>query len=389
MGLLFGFKYVAFFTRGVNSVLGTLDVSHSFPVLHVLLPVGISFYTFQILGYSIDVSRGTKEAERHLGRFAVYVAFFPQLVAGPIERSTTLLPQLRKRVEFQPGRLYEGLELVLLGLFKKIVVADTLAIYVDAVYNNSVYHNGASLILATVFFAIQIYCDFSGYSDIARGSARVLGIDLVMNFKNPYFSKTVTEFWRRWHVSLSAWIMDYVYTPIALNRRDWGTWGVMYAVIVTFALVGLWHGANWNYVVFGLLHGMILCVELATRKTRKRVERSVPNAVFTMLCVCYTFSFWCLSLVFFRARSTSEALFIIQKMITVDTFDFFFDSILYPSFLVVGLFCVMDYLDNKNAFWEKIGTFPPAIRWVVSIVFIFSITTLGVNQGVQFIYFQF
>ena len=218
LGILFSFKYWNFFSENVRDLLGRMDVTAGIPEFDLLLPVGISFYTFQTLSYSVDVYRGRLEPERHLGRFALYVAFFPQLVAGPIERASRLLPQFWQDIDFDYDRMGSGLRQMTWGMFKKVVVADRLAIYVDSVYSDPSAHQGLPVVAATYFFAFQIYCDFSGYSDIAIGAARVLGFDLMENFKRPYFARSVSDFWRRWHISLSTWFRDYVYIPLGGSR---------------------------------------------------------------------------------------------------------------------------------------------------------------------------
>ncbi|MFC1608484.1 MBOAT family O-acyltransferase [Candidatus Latescibacterota bacterium] len=253
LGILFCFKYFNFFNESFRALFTRLNLLYDVQAFEVLLPVGISFFTFQALSYSIDVYRGDREPEKHPGIFALYVAFFPQLVAGPIERSTRLMPQFFKKVPFGCDRVTDGLKKILVGLFKKVVIADRLALYVDAVYNNQAQHSGSTLLLATIFFSFQIYCDFSGYSDIAIGSARVLGYELMENFKRPYLSRSVGEFWKRWHISLSTWFRDYLYIPLGGSRVAY--WRRYTNIFIVFLISGLWHGANWTFVVWGALHG--------------------------------------------------------------------------------------------------------------------------------------
>jgi alginate O-acetyltransferase complex protein AlgI len=268
LGLLFAFKYFNFFNESARAVFDRFNIFYDVPAFDLLLPVGISFYTFQTLSYSIDVYRGRQRPERHLGIFALYVSFFPQLVAGPIERSTHLLPQFFQPHRFEYDRVTSGLRLVLWGFFKKVVVADRLALYVNAVYNDPSAHTGPTILLATYFFAFQIYCDFSGYSDIAIGTARVMGYDLMQNFRRPYFARSISEFWSRWHISLSTWFRDYLYIPLGGNRVPRWRWYVnLFAV---FLISGLWHGANWTFVVWGALHGTYLIVGLVTSDARER-----------------------------------------------------------------------------------------------------------------------
>ena len=252
-GILFIFKYYNFLTGSIFSLLSWLGIRSAFPEFTLLLPVGISFYTFQAVGYSLDVYRGDIKAERHLGIYALFVSFFPQLVAGPIERARNLLPQFREIHRFDETNATQGLKLMLWGYFMKLCVADRLALYVDAVYNNVSQHNGTSLLIASVFFAFQIYCDFGGYSLIAIGAARVMGFSLMENFRRPYFARSVREFWGRWHISLSTWFKDYVYIPLGGNRV--GRFRHMRNLVVTFLVSGIWHGANWTFILWGGFHG--------------------------------------------------------------------------------------------------------------------------------------
>ena len=237
LGLLFLFKYFNFFNDSLSALFNRFNLLYDVPAFKVLLPVGISFYTFQIIGYSIDVYRGENKPEKHLGIFALYVAFFPQLVAGPIERCARLLPQFYKKYEFDYQRVTDGLKLMAWGMFKKVVIADRLAPLVSQVYDHPLDYQGITFIVATVFFSFQVYCDFSGYSDIAIGAGQVMGIKLMKNFDRPYAARSVSEFWRRWHISLSSWIRDYLFLPIALNKRYWGAWGLLYATMIALSLM--------------------------------------------------------------------------------------------------------------------------------------------------------
>ncbi len=265
LGILFGFKYFNFVNANVQALFDNFNIFYGVPAFDVLLPVGISFYTFQTLSYTIDVYNGKTPVQNHLGIFAVYVSFFPQLVAGPIERSRHLLPQFYVEHKFSYDRIKYGLQQMLWGFFKKVVIADRLAIVVDGVYNNLDDYSGISLLIATIFFAFQIYCDFSGYSDIAIGSARVMGFELIDNFKRPYFSKSISEFWRRWHISLSTWFRDYLYIPLGGNRVV--KWRWYYNLFITFLVSGFWHGANWTFLVWGGLHGAYLIIAIADVKS--------------------------------------------------------------------------------------------------------------------------
>ncbi|MCL4856946.1 MAG: MBOAT family protein, partial [Flavobacteriales bacterium] len=283
--------------------------------MELLLPVGISFYTFQTMSYSIDNYNEKIKPERHLGIFALFVTFFPQLVAGPIERASNLLPQFHKKQLFDYDRISNGLGLMLWGLFKKVVIADRLAIVVNEIYNNPNDYNGLTLVVGTIFFAFQIYCDFSGYSDIAIGAARVLGFDLMKNFNYPYFSKSINEFWKRWHISLSTWFRDYVYIPLGGNRRI--KWRWYYNLFITFLISGLWHGANWTFIVWGIIHGTILIIETITIK-----KETSNNKFKNGLLMLKTFIIVCLSWVFFRANNIQDAFSILTHIFDFGSYSF-------------------------------------------------------------------
>ena len=267
LGLLFSFKYYNLINSTFVAMMAGFGVDWPLPESNLLLPVGISFYTFQTIGYTVDVYRGTQAPERHLGRFALYVSYFPQLVAGPIERAHRLLPQLRQEHRFDTARVASGLRLMGWGMFKKVVVADRLAVVVDAIYSAPSDHSGPMVVLATCLFGYQVYCDFSGYSDIAIGAARVMGVKLSLNFDQPYLSRSITEFWRRWHISLMSWFRDYVYFPLGGSRH--GEAIAMTNIVIVFALSGIWHGASWTFLAWGVLNGVLLVVDRATRDHRE------------------------------------------------------------------------------------------------------------------------
>ena len=270
LGLLFTFKYFNFFTSTISETFNYFNIFIDSPTFKLLLPVGISFYTFQTLSYTIDVYRGQKKAEKHLGYFAVYVSFFPQLVAGPIERSTHLLPQFFEKHDFDIERAKAGIKLMLWGFFMKVAIADRLAFYVNDVYNNLESYTSGHYMVATYFFAYQIYCDFAGYSLIAIGAAKVLGFSLMDNFRTPYYSKTISEFWKRWHISLSTWFRDYVYIPLGGNRAV--KWRWYYNLFFTFLVSGLWHGANWTFLIWEALHGIFLIAAIVKNNYEKKYE---------------------------------------------------------------------------------------------------------------------
>jgi len=329
LSCLIVFKYAGFFTDTASAFFDVIGIGHTIQLPRFVLPIGISFYTFQTLSYVIDVRRGTISAEKHFGFYALYISFFPQLVAGPIERPGNLIPQLRSvcgvRDETglhaadekrQPGKSREDLSAgfyrMLLGFFKKLVVADYLASFVEPVYAAPGSANGPAVIIATVLFAIQIYCDFSGYSDIACGSARMLGIRLTENFRLPYMAESLHKFWRRWHISLTSWLTDYIYIPLGGSQR--GTMRQLINTMIVFAVSGLWHGASWTFVIWGLIHGAAMCFEtiaVSVKKDRlheKNAGKASSHAAFHRIL---TFLFVCFTWIFFRAATLPDAMTLI------------------------------------------------------------------------------
>lgn len=384
LGLLFTFKYLDFFLLSTNQVLST-----SFPMFNLILPMGISFYTFQTLSYSVDVYQGKIKSEKHFGKFALYVSFFPQLVAGPIERATSLLPQLQEnKNKLTYDNIVLGLTQVLLGFFKKVVIADTVAMYVNSIYGNHELHTGFTLLFATYLFAIQIYCDFSGYSDIAIGCSRILGYNLMENFKQPYASKSVTEFWRRWHISLSTWLRDYLYFPLGGNRR--GKLFTYRNLLIVMLLGGLWHGASWNFVIWGALNGIFLALEKLTGYHHTIANKS---GFIQLLSKIVTFHLICLTWIFFRAETLDKAISIVSKIFSPDYFfnlkiidtNVFASIAITTSFFIFLELFVLNKLSFKNL--EK-GSRTIAMLSLKLVLCLFIIL-FGISEGSQFIYFQF
>lgn len=307
LGLLFSFKYFNFLAGSFNQIFDW-DIT----LLKVLLPVGISFYTFQSLSYTIDVYRGHKSAEKHFGIFALYVSFFPQLVAGPIERSTHLLPQFFQKHELETKRVISGLRLIILGIFKKIVIADYMAILANITFLPQAAPVGLFSLLGVYCFAIQIYCDFSGYSDIAIGSSRILGFDLMENFRAPYFAKSIKEFWQRWHISLSTWFRDYLYLPLGGNRVGKIQWA--FNIFMVFFISGLWHGANWTFMIWGAIHGIFyLLGEAFTKLFKLKASKNIFTSFIKQI---FTFHIVCLAWIFFRAQDLQHAWIYLMSIIS-------------------------------------------------------------------------
>lgn len=316
LGLLCYFKYVNFFLGSLEQALHALGAQTSLPVLHVILPIGISFYTFEAINYTVDVYRRRVPAERNLAHFMLFITFFPHLVAGPIVRARDFLPQIRRRKRWDWARLHLGAQYLLMGLFKKMAIADRMALFVDPVFAAPEQYGSGAVWLATLAYALQIYCDFSGYSDMALGSAHLLGYKLAKNFHMPYGAVNVSDFWRRWHISLSTWLRDYLFIPLGGSRGS--HWQTNRNLLVTMVLGGLWHGASWTFVFWGLLHGVFLIVHRAFERLCKRYWRldwlmqSVPG---TALRISLTFACVCLGWVFFRATTFGAAATILRKLI--------------------------------------------------------------------------
>ncbi|WP_244950705.1 MBOAT family O-acyltransferase [Pedobacter suwonensis] len=307
LGLLFYFKYFNFFLDSINTTsawLGSPLLLHS---AKILLPVGISFYTFQSISYTVEVYRGNMIAEKNFGRFALFVSFFPQLVAGPINRPQVLLPQVNNLKPLEADNLIIGARRILWGLFKKVVVADRLAFFVNLVYNNPESYHGLSVLCATIFFAFQIYCDFSGYSDIAIGVAKMMGVDLMRNFNKPYFSSSIREFWSKWHISLSTWFRDYLYIPLGGNKVGMGRW--IFNLFITFLVSGVWHGASVNFIIWGALHGLLISLESLNQR-KKFFNFKLPRWLGTF----WTFSAVCFAWIFFRANNLHDSFTIIKNL---------------------------------------------------------------------------
>jgi alginate O-acetyltransferase complex protein AlgI len=404
LGLLFAFKYWDFFASSVHTALGWAGVGWEAPVLDVLLPVGISFYTFQTLSYTIEVYRGNQAPERHLGVFALYVSYFPQLVAGPIERSVNLLPQLREEQRWCPDRAAEGLRLIVCGLVKKVVIADRLALLVDGVYADPAAHDGPLLALATIFFAFQIYCDFSGYSDIAIGSAEILGHKLMKNFERPYFARSVPEFWSRWHISLSTWFRDYLYIPLGGSRVAkvfrWRN------ILIVFAVSGLWHGASWCFVIWGGLHGMYYLLGEWLAPLRSGLARATGLAksprVLAALAGVTTFVLVDLAWVFFRADTPADAFAVLGGMGSGWSLLLDGDALASAlaragssdsevrlgALLVLALLTVQVLRGSlRSSAW--VGGLGGVRRWATVGALVLLLLNEGVVQQVPFLYFQF
>ncbi|MES2692302.1 MAG: MBOAT family O-acyltransferase [Verrucomicrobiota bacterium] len=394
--ILFFFKYFNFFADSLVGLATFAGWTPSPVTLDIILPIGLSFHTFQSLSYVIEVHQGRQRAERDFATFATYVMFFPQLVAGPIERPQNLLDQFHEQHRFDYLRMTSGLKRMAWGFFKKLVIADRLALYVNDVYAAPQNFTGLQLTIATVFFAYQIYCDFSGYSDIAVGSARVLGFRLMENFDRPYASTSIGEFWRRWHISLSTWFRDYLYVPLGGNRGG----AIKHArnLLITFGVSGLWHGASWTYVIWGLLNGVYLVFGRFTKDFRARSLAAVgigsDSRTRQVLAWATTFALTCVAWIFFRANSLGDAWYILTHLGS----GWDFQRIGTEQFLLrqmpvalagIAVLELGQFLQGRVSLPRFIANFPVVPRWAVYACFVVGVLMFGIYRSEQFIYFQF
>ena len=392
LGILALFKYYDFF---VSEFAQLFHISTDGLLLKVILPVGISFYTFQALSYSIDVYRGKIEPTKDIIAFFAFISFFPQLVAGPIERATNLLPQFLKKREFNYDIAIDGMRQILWGLFKKMVVADNCAVYVDQVFSIYTEVQGSTLLLAAIFFAFQIYGDFSGYSDIAIGTAKLFGIKLMRNFNVPYFSRDIAEFWRRWHISLTTWFRDYVYIPLGGSRVSKGK--VIRNTFIIFLVSGFWHGANWTFIAWGAYHAILFLPLILTGKNRKYTNQVAEGRYLPTIKetgqILLTFFFAVIGWIIFRAESIEMAWKYLCRMMQFRTLwascGFFTRLELWPTNLFIIIMLFVEWLQRGKGHGLDLYRVKPWIRWVICIIFALLIYSFTDNKIGTFIYFQF
>lgn len=425
---LFAFKYLDLFAEPVARLTGLLPANAPYQPIMLILPIGLSFYIFKSISYLTDVYRGISPVEKHPGYLALYVSFFPQILAGPIDRAAQLIPELKQKVGFDFQRVMDGFKLITWGLFKKLVIADRLALIVDNVYNSVQTRNGPELIAATLLYSIQIYCDFSAYSDIAVGIAKILGFKSTENFDAPYFSVNIVKFWSKWHISLSTWLRDYLFLPLsyAVMRRIRGerfmnvkveNWGYVTGMFITMLLGGLWHGARWSLILWGAIHGVYLAVSFLTKKFRKKVIKKLSvnqsSPLRRFIQIATTFSLVSFAWIFFRAASTGDAFYVITHL-HIDTLGFIrkvignliFDLNLGPvshflknmgaqpfefalilvAVLILG---IIDFGKRNGDFWARLQSRPAPVRFAVYYLLIMAVFLFSRLDGGQFIYFQF
>ena len=384
------FEYYNFLNFNITELLGDFGYKNPIPHLDILLPVGLSFHTFQAMSYTIEVYRGHQKPERHFGIYALYVMFYPQLVAGPIERPQNMLHQFHEEKHFDYDRVVHGLRIMLWGFIKKLVIADRVAIYVDAVYNNAHYHSGVTMIMATCFFSFQIYCDFSGYSDIAIGAAKVMGYDLMTNFRRPLLIvKSFQELWQRWHISLTTWFRDYLYFSMGGNRVHPAR--ALINLIIVFGISGLWHGANYTFIVWGLLNGIYLAGERLINPFLRKIHKLLgPTKNFFRIMGVYFFV--TVSATFFRATTIGDAFYIIKSMFTLKPGGFYkgepptaFGYSVFAVLLLIAVEQTQEYFPNIKI----INSNNVVVRYSAYVFLITILLMVGVFNGGQFIYFQF
>lgn len=398
-GLLIYYKYANFLLRNINFIIGKIN-SKTFSTLDIILPVGISFYIFQAVGYVIDVYNGKTKVEKNILIYSLFVSYFPQLVAGPIERSKNLIHQLKNPAKLTSERLREGLFLILFGLFQKVVIADRIANIVDPVFSDFCNYTGIEISIAVLLFGIQIYCDFAGYSNIAIGSSRLLGVDLMLNFNAPYLASSVVDFWRRWHISLTSWFTDYLYIPLGGNRK--GRLRKYINTLIVFLVSGAWHGASWNFVFWGAINGIMNIISSIRKEKKVKYNYSIFDKVANIVGTFILIDF---SWLFFRAESLSNAFAMIRKSVGYigvgpflrgDSLDKVFGnaSNLLLIIVVVSILICFDVIQNKKkGLYEFIGKQKIIYRWIIYLTLISFIVLFGAYgeeyEQVNFIYFQF
>lgn len=410
IGLLFVFKYFNFFNENLSALAHLIGWNYSVDSLRLLLPLGLSFHTFQSLSYLIEVYRKNQKAERHFGIYSLFVLFFPQLVAGPIERAGHMLHQFYENHIFDLLNILNGIKFIVFGFFLKIVVADRASLVVDTFYKNPSNFGGPATVLALILFAFQLYSDFAGYTLIAIGSAKMLGLELTLNFRRPYFAKSIAEFWQRWHISLSLWFRDYVYQPIILNRKRVSVESIYIAIIITFLLSGVWHGAGWTFIFMGLFYGCLIVMGLATKKLRQKVVEAIGLAKLPRLHetiqVVITFSLVCIGWLFFRSPNVTTLWKILEKLLTgwgsfitnfyntpylKQNFSFGYESIeLIVTFAFIFLLVVFEFLQEKNSKFIKEKIIPNLyLQCFLYTFLVLSIIIFGEFHQKIFIYFKF
>lgn len=395
IGLLAVFKYLNFIIENINATISFLTDQISIPYQSLIIPIGISYYTFQAIGYLIRINRGSEKAERNPVDFILFMTFFPKFLAGPVERSNHFLPQIKTGFKFNEYLASAGIRLFLWGLFKKVVIADNLFDPILLVYNNVNHYSGVSLITVMFLQTIHIYCDFSGYTDMALGSAKIFGIDLIDNFRRPFFAKTVGELWRRWHISLSSWCNDFIYMPFIVKYRKMGNRAAIIGIFITFFIIGIWHGANWTYVVLGILQGIAISYEFYTKRYRNKVSKKINPNMVNVASRIFTYTFFSFSLIFFNAHNINDAVYFVSHLFTNIEIKLTGHDLIYHNVqFLVGLsafliLLLIEYFkETGRDLMEKFILFPP---WLKSLAYYFMILMIYYfsGSGDNFVYLQF
>jgi len=395
IGQLVVYKYIDFLTDNLNNILDLFH-GHEIPYLKLLVPIGISYFTFQGIGYIINVYRRHEKPEKHLGHFLIYTLFFPKIISGPIERSERFLPQLKNPRNFSPEMFKRGTQLIMFGMIKKLVIAERLSIIVNNVYGNLDDYTGIALVMVMFLQTIYLYMDFSGYTDIAIGIANLFGLNLTDNFIRPFFSRTVSEYWRRWHMSLSHWCNDYIFKTIIFKRRRWGKKASVYGVFVTFLIIGIWHGAEWTFVIIGLLQGIAINYEFFTKRWRLRMGEKVPLWLNNSVSRFLTFTFLSFSHIFFFSHSLSDAgyfighMFDFKDMVLVgNNLGLIQREVIIVAIAIIVIFLIEAVEERGHDLLISLTKTPLWFKWLAYYVIIFLIIKYGMFATTNFIYFQF
>lgn len=393
VGVLFYFKYLGFFVNEFAALFHSWGMDVGETTFNIIMPIGISFFTFKLMSYVMEINLGTMKAEREIVKFGTYIAFFPTILSGPIDRPNVFMPQLDKTRKVNPDDLSEGLKRILWGMFLKMCIADRITPWTDAVFNNYSHHNATTIIVASILYLIQMYADFAGYSDMAIGVARIMGIRVMENFKRPFFAQNIAEYWRNWHISLTQWCTDYIFKPLTVSFRNWGNWGLYFATLINFIIIGAWHGANWTFVLFGIYHGLLLVLVLAIEKKRKKFEKKhnlKENEAYKWSRRILTFMLCAIGAVLWRANSVGDFLGTIIQMGNGFGPLFVTSSL---SLFTFGLFSILimfikEYLDltNNNCLLHSKKV---CVRILSISILIIYILFTGEFNGESFIYFQF
>jgi D-alanyl-lipoteichoic acid acyltransferase DltB (MBOAT superfamily) len=390
--LLF-YKYFTAINHELLGMMQRMHISWPLPDVSLLLPVGISFYTFMAIGYTIDVYNETITAEKNIGILGLFIAFFPLVLSGPIERATNMLPQYNEPARINYAGIVKGLKMMLWGYFMKLVVADRIGLYVNVVFSDVNDYSGSTLLLCSVLYPFQVYADLGGYSLIAIGTAKILGLDVMQNFRRPFFAVSMADFWRRWHISLITWITDYIYTPLSFTFRKLGIKGVVLSLLIAFLISGVWHGAAITFLAWGLLQGSFLSIEALMSKRRKRIETRYQlekQGWYILICCLFTFTLFAISQVFARATSMGNAFHIFHKIFTFGGSLYLDITNLMYAFLGLGLLMLSDFRDEfLPGRWLVFENRKVVVRYSSYLAILFLVLYLGVFNGSRFIYFQF